>query len=129
MNKGLSAKNEKRINEVYSLICQGLRSYEIVDYCIKNFGVKKRRAEFYITEARKKIKELTKLNIEDLRNEAIARYNEIYRLVMQEKDYKTAVYVLSRIDKINALETFNFKHEISDVSDKIKEILQKRMVN
>lgn len=130
MNKGLSGKNEKRVNDVYSLICQGARHSEIVEYCEKKYNVKKRRAEYYITEARKKIKEITKQNLDDLRAEAVAKYNELYRLAIKDNDYRTACYILSRIDRINALETFNFKHDFnSNVFEKLNKIFEQKIEN
>lgn len=104
---------EKRINEVYSLITKGAHNTEIVEYCAENFGVKKRRAEGYIRLAKQKIKELLKNDLLQIRSEALARYNELYRLAVEEKDYRTAAYIQSRIDRITGIEIYVIENKIS----------------
>ena len=110
---GKQLKTEQKVVDVYSLIARGAKEVEIVEFCKKTYNINRRRAFVLIKLAKEKMREILNKKMDEIRSEAIAKYEELYRLAMKDKDYKTATYIQSRIDKLNGIEFVGQQNDIN----------------
>ena len=116
MKKSTNAEIEKRIVEVYSLLCKGHTYSEIVRYCSSNYNITSRMTDKLIKRATEKIANDNRKDVKTMRAEANIRYLRWLRKCEEEGKYKDAAYMQSRMDRINGLEVTKVEHsgEISN---------------
>ena len=107
---------------------QGYKKYKIIEQFSIKYNKTKKTIENYITHAYELIEEETKKEINDLRMEANARYDELFFRLVQEGKYREAGYVQSLKDRINGLQqqTIDVKNSYTeDLKTFLSNILQK----
>jgi|JI10StandDraft_1071094.scaffolds.fasta_scaffold16964_4 hypothetical protein len=105
---------EQRVKKVAKLLIAGQSSEEIVLFSSAEWEVGERQAEKYLSRARTLIANSVKKEIGYDYAKAIVRYEEIYKLSFERKDYKTAISV---IKEITALQGLNNKLQIEHAGE------------
>jgi hypothetical protein len=97
--KSDSSEFKSRINECYLLLLQGFRRKQIIQYGAK-WSVSDRQIDDYIKLAREIFDEDNDLNFEQKKNEALAKYYDLYQKNYELEDYKECRNVLKDIKDI-----------------------------
>ncbi|NMC99742.1 MAG: hypothetical protein GYA62_08490 [Bacteroidales bacterium] len=121
-------ERQKLIFEIFELLVQGYKKYKIIEQFSIKYNKTKKTIENYITHEYELIEEETKKEINDLRMEANARYDELFFRLVQEGKYREAGYVQSLKDRINGLQqqTIDVKNSYTeDLKTFLSNILQK----
>ncbi len=126
--KATKAEMQKRITEVYQMLCEGFTYSDICRHVRDKYKIKNDRTiDIYIQKATDTVNKDFHQDIERIREIANARLNTIFKLQFQREQYRDAVYTQQQMNKINALEVVNQKTEhtinmTDDKKEKIKEI-------
>lgn len=105
--KNTTNEQQKVILEVYIMMTQGFRTQDIIHNISDKYNKTERTIRNYIKKAYKILKEENKKEIDQLRIEANARYDELYFKLRQDGKYTEAAKIQSLKDKINGLQTQN----------------------
>lgn len=108
--KSTKAEIEERVLAVYKLLVQGYSYTDIVRYCTEKYRVTKRHVDTYIRRGTDRIKIENTKTQEELREEANARYNDLYNELRKEKKFRDAGYIMSLKARVNGIDTVNHKH-------------------
>ena len=124
--KTTNAEIELRIIEIYQAIIKGFSYTKIVKYCKQRWGVTSTRTVHeYLNKARERIKEIALPDMIGARQEATARYLDLYEKNYDQERYSNCIRIQERLDKINGLEITNLNMRIdenTDIDEKIKEL-------
>lgn len=123
MSKSTNAEIEKRLLEVYTMLCKAYTYTEIVRYCTDKYSITSREVDKYIKKATSRLIDENKKNAEQLRAEANNRYLSWIRNCEKEGKYRDCAYIQSRMDKINGLETSSVDVNITNLDKKRDELL------
>ena len=107
MNKATNAEVDIRVKDIYEKLCSGWTYTDIVAYCIQKYTLKRAQATKYIKKATTRIVKNNKKEIETIRAEAITRYSNWMKELLEKDDIKGAAKMQKRIDKISGLEVEN----------------------
>ena len=99
---------ERRIKSISSMLINGNNREFIVLYCSENWNIGERQADKYISKARTLIEQSVKKQVAYDYAKAVRRYEELYRLSIEKKDYKTALSVNKELTTLQGL----FKIEV-----------------
>jgi hypothetical protein len=111
------AETYRRIQKIYEMICQGLNSVNIVEYARKEWKISNKRTYQLIRICLTWVKNKTEKTLEELRLEANIRYDDLYRKLYQNGEFKDAGYIQTQKNKVNGLEVQNI-----DLTSKGKEL-------
>jgi hypothetical protein len=92
-------EQKRRINIIEALFRDGYSYSQVVEYCDKEFKIKKRQSERYIALTRKKVKEYFAKDLAFNLNLHIRQRFQLYRKV-QDSDPRTALHILQDIAKL-----------------------------
>lgn len=101
---------ERRIKSISSMLINGNNREFIVLYCSENWNIGERQADKYINKARTLIKQSVKKQVAYDYAKAVRRYEELYRLSMEKKDYKTALSVNKELTTLQGLFKIEVEH-------------------
>jgi len=101
---------ERRIKSISSMLINGNNREFIVLYCSENWNIGERQAETYISKARTLIEQSVKKQVAYDYAKAIRRYEELYRLSIEKKDYKTALSVNKELTTLQGLFKIEVEH-------------------
>lgn len=101
---------EARVKEVAKLLITGKSSEELVHYSSENWSIGERQAEKYLQKARALITQSVKKEINFDYAKAIMRYEELYKLSFERKDYKTAMSIIKEITALQGLNKLQIEH-------------------
>ncbi|MFK8282443.1 hypothetical protein [Capnocytophaga cynodegmi] len=112
MGASKSDKNtiERRIKSISSMLINGNNREFIVLYCSENWSIGERQADKYISKARTLIEQSVKKQVAYDYAKAIRRYEELYRLSIEKKDYKTALSVNKELTTLQGLFKIEVEH-------------------
>lgn len=104
MAKSTKLETLKHIADIYSMMCQGANTFEIINYGYEKWNIK--HAEMYklISRATLWIKEKYEKSINEIRLEANIRLDSLFVKLYKDGKYRDAAYVQSQKNKINGLE-------------------------
>jgi hypothetical protein len=109
--KSTEAEVDRRILDVYQLLLTGHTYTDIKRYCSQTYNITShRQVDVYIQRATVKIQEENSQTMEELRVDANARFNDLYKKLVKEGKHKDAAYVLQQKNKINGLEQIKVEH-------------------
>ena len=113
---------ERRIKSISSMLINGNNREFIVLYCSENWNIGERQADKYINKARTLIKQSVKKQVAYDYAKAVRRYEELYRLSIEKKDYKTALSVNKELTTLQGLFKIEVEHSgniefISNIPD------------
>ena len=83
---------------------------EIVLYCSENWNIGERQADKYFSKARTLIEQSVKKQVAYDYAKAVRRYEELYRLSIEKKDYKTALSVNKELTTLQGLFKIKVEH-------------------
>ena len=101
---------ERRIKSISSLLINGNNREFIVLYCSENWNIGERQADKYISKARTLIEQSVKKQVAYDYAKAVRRYEELYRLSIEKKDYKTALSVNKELTTLQGLFKIEVEH-------------------
>ena len=112
MGMSKSDKNtiERRIKSISSMLINGNNREFIVLYCSENWNIGERQADKYISKARTLIEQSVKKQVAYDYAKAVRRYEELYRLSIEKKDYKTALSVNKELTTLQGLFKIEVEH-------------------
>ena len=113
---------ERRIKSISSMLINGNNREFIVLYCSENWNIGERQADKYISKARTLIEQSVKKQVAYDYAKAVRRYEELYRLSIEKKDYKTALSVNKELTTLQGLFKIEIEHSgniefISNIPD------------
>ena len=101
---------ERRIKSISSMLINGNNREFIVLYCSENWNIGDRQADKYISKARTLIEQSVKKQVAYDYAKAVRRYEELYRLSIEKKDYKTALSVNKELTTLQGLFKIEVEH-------------------
>ena len=101
---------ERRIKSISSMLINGNNREFIVLYCSENWNIGERQADKYISKARTLIEQSVKKQVAYDYAKAVRRYEELYRLSTEKKDYKTALSVNKELTTLQGLFKIEVEH-------------------
>ena len=101
---------ERRIKSISSMLINGNNREFIVLYCSENWNIGERQADKYISKARTLIEQSVKKQVAYEYAKAVRRYEELYRLSIEKKDYKTALSVNKELTTLQGLFKIEVEH-------------------
>ena len=101
---------ERRIKSISSMLINGNNREFIVLYCSENWNIGVRQADKYISKARTLIEQSVKKQVAYDYAKAVRRYEELYRLSIEKKDYKTALSVNKELTTLQGLFKIEVEH-------------------
>ena len=101
---------ERRIKSISSMLINGNNREFIVLYCSENWNIGERKADKYISKARTLIEQSVKKQVAYDYAKAVRRYEELYRLSIEKKDYKTALSVNKELTTLQGLFKIEVEH-------------------
>ena len=101
---------ERRIKSISSMLINGNNRGFIVLYCSENWNIGERQADKYISKARTLIEQSVKKQVAYDYAKAVRRYEELYRLSIEKKDYKTALSVNKELTTLQGLFKIEVEH-------------------
>lgn len=99
-----------RVKEVAKLLIAGSSREDIVHYSSVSWNIGERQAEKYLQKARALIAQSVKKEINFDYAKAIMRYEELYKLSFERKDYKTAMSIIKEITALQGLNKLQMEH-------------------
>lgn len=103
MSKADKSTVEQRIKEVSVMLINGSSREVIVLHCSKYWSIGERQADKYIVRAKTLVEKSVCRKLEYDYAKAIRRYEDLYRLSIEKKDYKTALSVNKEITALQGL--------------------------
>jgi hypothetical protein len=100
----------QRIQLIANLLLKGHCRESILQYCSENWFISDRQADTYIQRAREIIEESVKRHVEFDYAKAIRRYEELYKLSLERKDFKTALSVNKELTALQGLLKLQTEH-------------------
>ena len=104
---------EQRIKDIATLLINGNSREVIVLHCSENWSIGERQADKYIARAKVLVEKSVKRKLEYDYAKAVRRYEDLYKLSLEKKDYKTALAVNKEITALQGL----FKHQIEHAGE------------
>lgn len=101
---------ERRIKSISLMLINGNNREFIVLYCSENWNIGERQADKYISKARTLIEQSVKKQVAYDYAKAVRRYEELYRLSIEKKDYKTALSVNKELTTLQGLFKIEVEH-------------------
>lgn len=115
---------QKRIQEIYQLMCAGASSNDIVQYGSENWEISKRMMYKLMKYAMKYIREKNDKDLDELKFEACSRFDKLYAKLYKQEKYGEAARVQAYKNKINGLEVQTIDMNLK-YSDNIKNEIEK----
>lgn len=103
MPKADKSTVEQRIREVSVMLINGDCREFIVLYCSENWNIGERQADKYISRAKTLVEKSVKRKLEFDYAKAVRRYDNLYKLSLEKKDYKTALSVNKELTSLQGL--------------------------
>ena len=110
MNKSSKHIVNQRIKEVVSMLILGYNRDLILQNTSNLWKVSDRQIDTYISKARTLIEQSVKKQVAYDYAKAVRRYEELYRLSIEKKDYKTALSVNKELTTLHGLFKIEVEH-------------------
>lgn len=99
---------EQRVKTIAQMLINGCSREDIVLLCSDHWSIGERQSDKYIARARTLVEQSVKRKVEYDYAKAVRRYENLYKLSMERKDYKTAMSVNKELTALQGL----FKQQI-----------------
>ena len=110
MNKSSKHIVNQRIKEVVNMLILGYNRDLILQNTSNVWKVSDRQIDTYISKARTLIEQSVKKQVAYDYAKAVRRYEELYRLSIEKKDYKTALSVNKELTTLQGLFKIEVEH-------------------
>lgn len=104
---------EQRIKHIATMLINGNSREEIGLYSSENWNIGERQTDKYIARAKELVEKSVKRKIEYDYAKAVRRYEDLYKLSLERKDYKTALAVNKELTSLQGL----FKQQIEHAGE------------
>jgi len=108
MQKSDKITVEQRIKDIATMLINGNMREFIILHCSENWNIGERQADKYIERAKSLVEKSIKRKVEYDYAKAVRRYEDLYRLSIEKKDFKTALSVNKELTTLQGL----YKQEI-----------------
>lgn len=108
MQKSDKKTVEQRIKDIATMLINGSSRDVLVLHCSEKWNVGERQADKYIARAKALVETSIKRKVEYDYAKAVRRYEDLYRLSLEKKDYRTALSVNKELTALQGL----FKQEV-----------------
>ncbi|MDH0660453.1 hypothetical protein [Empedobacter sp. GD03865] len=108
MQKSDKITVEQRIKDIATMLINGNMREFIILHCSENWNIGERQADKYIERAKSLVEKSIKRKVEYDYAKAVRRYEDLYRLSVEKKDFKTALSVNKELTTLQGL----YKQEI-----------------
>ena len=123
MAKADNIEMEKRMTECVRLVVrERFTRAEFMRYCAEKWNLASRQSEVYWARVHEYMKEKNDKTRDKMVLEQIERYQELYDLCIEKKDYQTAKGILADINKMKGLNEAE-KKDITSNGESIKIII------
>ena len=102
---------EQRIKDIATMLINGNSRELIVLHCSENWSIGERQTDKYISRARTLVELSVKRKVEYDYAKAVRRYEDLYRLSLEKRDYKTATSINKELTNLQGLSKQEIKHE------------------
>ncbi|GEM_PF-443630 len=99
---------EQRIKDIAIMLINGNNREFILLHCSENWNIGERQSDKYIERAKSLVEKSIKKRVEYDYAKAVRRYEDLYRLSLEKKDFKTALSVNKELTTLQGL----YKQEI-----------------
>lgn len=110
MSKSDKNTVEQRIKEIATKLINGNSREDIVLYCSENWDIGERQTDKYIVRAKELVEKSVKRRIEYDYAKAVRRYEDLYKVSYEKKDYKTALAVNKELTVLQGLYKQQLEH-------------------
>ncbi len=110
--KSTQAEVELRIKKVCEMLLSGKGIEDIVHYSSQNWGVGARQTAKYLKEAKSRIATSVQKDIQYDYSMAVLRYEELFNLNMEKKDYRTAALINKELTALQGLSKQQIDHSV-----------------
>lgn len=101
MKGTVKEKPSDRTEEIYGLLCTGLRRAQILDYAAKqNWEEGEAAIDELIARATGRLAEAATISLDEETGRALERLNKLFQAAMRVQDYKTALSVQKEINRV-----------------------------
>lgn len=104
---------ELRIKHIATMLINGNSREEIGLYSSENWNIGERQTDKYIARAKELVEKSVKRKIEYDYAKAVRRYEDLYKMSLERKDYKTALAVNKELTALQGL----FKQQIEHAGE------------
>lgn len=94
---------EQRVKDIATMLINGKSREVIVLHCSENWSIGERQVDKYIARAKVLVEKSVKRKLEYDYAKAERRYEDLYSLSLEKKDYKTALAVNKEITALQGL--------------------------
>jgi len=101
---------EQRVKDIATMLINGCSREVLVLHCSEKWNIGERQADKYIVRAKVLVENSIKRKVEYDYAKAVRRYEDLYRLSLEKKDYRTALSVNKELTTLQGL----FKQEIEN---------------
>ncbi|MFV0234178.1 hypothetical protein OBK30_14145 [Empedobacter falsenii] len=108
MQKSDKITVEQRIKDIATMLINGNNRELILLHCSENWNIGERQSDKYIERAKSLVEKSIKKRVEYDYAKAVRRYEDLYRLSLDKKDFKTALSVNKELTTLQGL----YKQEI-----------------
>jgi hypothetical protein len=112
----------QRVKKIVDSLLAGQSRDEIVHYSSVKWKIGERQTDKYIAKARDTIERSIKREVDFDYSKAVRRYEELYKLALNNKDYRTAMTINKELSNLQGLHRIQIEHSgkvqfISSVPD------------
>jgi hypothetical protein len=104
------AEVELRVMEVSRLLMEGYGREDIVHFSSQKWDVGKRQTSKYIKASKERIRNSVQKEIEYDYAKAVRRYEELFRLTLERKDYRTSATINKELTALQGLLKQQIEH-------------------
>lgn len=101
---------EQRVKTIAQMLINGCSREDIVLLCTAEWSIGERQSDKYIARARVLVEQSVKRKVEYDYAKAVRRYESLYKLSMERKDYKTAMSVNKELTALQGLFRQQIEH-------------------
>lgn len=101
---------EHRIKLIATMLINGSSREIIVLHCSEKWDIGERQADKYIARAKVLVEQSVKRKVEYDYAKAVRRYEDLYKLSIEKKDYKTALSVNKELTVLQGLHKMQIEH-------------------
>ena len=100
----------KRIIVISEMMIEGKNRQNILQFNSENWGLSERQIDNYISKATSIIKSELIKDVEFDYSKAVRRYEDLYKLSLNKKDYKTAMSINEKLTALQGLNKIQVEH-------------------
>lgn len=101
--RATQAEVENRVAVVVEMILQGYPRHKILSYGLKEWKIRAKGTDTYISKAKKIIKEIANQDSEMEFEKAKARLNDLYSKAFKNKDYRECRNIQAELNKLTGV--------------------------